>query len=284
MGIMVDARPALIQAIQQRVGTVADDGRLLSAPEVISRDLDRYYTMVQHTAQQAMAGATPAEAQYIAALWIMLGEPLGTGEQMAASFQRIQALIPPEEPLRTFIRDTCDAWMPRPDLRAVEPLAWRRMAGWTIPEWMAVVDAVERFARLLRHTSPRSIAEMDQMLRSVGLGMVDRAELAPLAQSASGATATMEDVPMLLPPISFHDRGRTADGDRLYWVEPVQCWLLIRETPTAPDQAPDEPMAWSLSGTKPDGDPWQTDWYPCATVAEALHDVELYLAEYYMDG
>lgn len=281
MAIVVHAWSALMQAIQQRVGTVADDGRLLSAAEVITRDLDRYYAMVQHTAQQAMAGATPAEAQYIAALWVMVGEPLGTGAQLVASFQRIQAMIPPEEPLRTFICDTCDAWMPRPDLRAVEPRAWQRMARWSLWEWLAVADAAERLHLLLRRSPPRSVAAMDQMLCSVGLGMADRAEPAPPAQSGRGADVTMEDVPML--SISFHDRGRTANGDRLFWVEPVQCWLFIREMPPEPDQASDEPMAWSLAGTKPDGDPWQTDWYPCATVAEALHDVELYLTEYMED-
>jgi len=81
--------------------------------------------------------------------------------------------------------------------------------------------------------------------------------------------------------ITFTPRGRNRDGDLLYWAEPPGCWLIVRDRPKryrARQRA--EPMAWMLAGTTPDGNVWETDWYECQSVEEALSDAEYYLVEY----
>lgn len=80
--------------------------------------------------------------------------------------------------------------------------------------------------------------------------------------------------------ITFTPQGRNRDGDLQYWAEPPGCWLIVRDRLTRSHSRWNvEPIAWMLAGTTHDGNVWETDWYECGSVEEALSDAEHYLVE-----
>jgi hypothetical protein len=80
--------------------------------------------------------------------------------------------------------------------------------------------------------------------------------------------------------ITFTPRGRNRDGHLQYWAEPPGCWLIVCDRPTRHrTRWCSDPIAWMLAGTTSDGNVWETDWYGCASVEEALSDAECYLIE-----